>query len=568
MSTPTPEKDRRRVNAAGHVAAGGALVGAAAAANYANDRALERRGLEKPVKAAVKRKGLRPAHARYAAAKLGVRGLQVTGIPMAAYGAYNLVKPDKKVPRVNAKDDIARQVARGVTFQDARDDYRRRVAKRQLTREENEKLVRRKKAGTSLSLAAGTMGLGALALRSPEVARVVAGRSARLAGRPKVQRLIRMEPSATKASNTLGIAAIGTGSAGSFNYASQQRLEAKQVKKGLPDKMRHAGRMRRVLGYDSRTKQIILDNPADPTTPYRIARGGKKVPRSAQPEQMRLFEKGLPSVIRRGGGGLYGAKRRTAREAGRKAAKHTRVMESRRRAYLAAAEGQMRANSALRLTKPDADRNLANLTVAMLPQQAAGIQANTARMGEIARGQRAKKTLPVLAELGKRDDKFLRRYRDRISPDAERGYNSMRRQRNKDRAWAATQTGLTGINAAGTVAAIRARSKPFTVLGAGLTAFSGAQAVKHGAKARGYDKGPMEGIRRKARSREDAGLFGPGRGKEPVDASSKHVGKALVPRIPMPRSLPKGLRRTPTIRRSYVARRPSGRMVSVRGGFG
>lgn len=458
MSTPTPEKDRRRVNAAGHVAAGGALVGAAAAANYANDRALERRGLEKPVKSAVKRKGLRPAHARYAAAKLGVRGLQVTGIPMAAYGAYNLVKPDKKVPRVNAKDDIARQVARGVTFQDARDDYRRRVAKRQLTREENEKLVRRKKAGTSLSLAAGTMGLGALALRSPEVARVVAGRSARLAGRPKVQRLIRMEPSATKASNTLGIAAIGTGSAGSFNYASQQRLEAKQVKKGLPDKMRHAGRMRRVLGYDSRTKQIILDNPADPTTPYRIARGGKKVPMKR----------------------------------------------------------------------------------------------------------------PVQGELpfGKRDDRFLRNYRDRISPDAERGYDSLRRQRNKDRAWAVGQTGLAGVNAAGTVAALRARSKPFAVLGAGLTAFSGAQAVKHGRKARAYDRGPMEGIRRKAKSREAEGLYGPGRGKEPVDASSKRVGKALVPRIPLARSLPKGLRRTPGIRRAYVARRPGGQMVSVRGGFG
>ena len=409
---------------------------------------------------AINRKRLKPAHGRYAAAKLGVRGLQVTGIPMAAYGAYNLVKPDKKVPRVNAKDDIARQVARGVTFRDAADDYRKRVAKRQLTQAESEKLVRRKKSGTALSLAAGTMGLGALALRSPEVARAVASRSRRLAGKPKVKRLIAFEPGATKVSNTLGIAAIGTGSAGSFNYASQQRLEAKQVRKGLPDRMRHAGKMRRVLGYDSKTKQIILDNPADPTTPYRVARGGKKPPKPpAEPTQMRL-------------------------------------------------------------------------------------------------------------PFGKRDDKFLRRYKDRISPDAERGYNSMRRQRNKDRAWAVGQTGLAGLNAAGTVAAVRARSKPFTVLGAGLTAFSGAQAVKHGSKARGYDKGPMEGIRRKARAREQAGLYGPGRGKEPVDASSKRVGKALVPRIAIPRSLPKGLRRTPGIRRAYVARRPSGRMVSVRGGFG
>lgn len=497
MSTPTPEKDRRRVNAAGHVAAGGALVGAAAAANYANDRALERRGLDKPVKAAVKRKGLKPAHGRYAAGKLGVRGLQVTGIPMAAYGAYNLVKPDKKVPRVNAKNDIARQVARGVTFQDARDDYRRRVAKRQLTQAESEKLVRRKKSGTALSLAAGTMGLGALALRSPEVARAVASRSARLAKRPRVKRLIAFEPGATKVSNTLGIAAIGTGSAGSFNYASQQRLEAKQVKKGLPDKMRHAGRMRRVLGYDARRKQIILDNPADPTTPYRIARGGKKAPATPTPEQLRLFEKKLsPRQLARA--------RARARAAGR--------------------------------PYPNAFDNM------------------------VAGGANWKVT--------KRDDRFLRNYRDRISPDAERGYDSLRRQRNKDRAWAAGQTGLAGLNAAGTVAALRARSKPFAVLGAGLTAFSGAQAVKHGRKARAYDRGPMEGIRRKAKSREAQGLYGPGRGKEPVDLSSKRVGKALIPRIPRPRSLPKGLRRTPGVRRSYVARRPSGQMVSVRGGFG
>jgi hypothetical protein len=177
---------------------------------------------------------------------------------------------------------------------------------------------------------------------------------------------------------------------------------------------------------------------------------------------------------------------------------------------------------------------------------------------------------PVQGELpfGKRDDRFLRQYKDRISPKAEAGYNSLRRQRNKDRAWAATQAGLTGVNAVGLAAALKARSKPWTAVGAAATGFSGYQAGKHANKARRYDKGPMEGIRRKARERKARGLYGPGRGMEPVDQSSRSVGKALVPRLPKPRSLPKGLRRTPGIRRAYVSRRPTGQLVSVRGGFG
>lgn len=494
MSETPRERDSRRANAATHLATGGALLGAAAGANYVNDRSLERKGLDKPIKAARKRK-LRPAHGRYLGVKAGIRAAQISGLPLAAYGAYNLIKPDKEVPRVSPRRDVARPIARAVTLQDARDEARRRVAKEALTADERRKLVRRKRVGRDLSLVGGGLGLTALALRSPELARVAASRSRKLAGTKTVQRLAAKEPAATKASNTLGIAAIGSGSIGSFNYASQQRLEAKQVRKSLPDKMRHAGRMRRVLGYDSKTKQIILDNPADPTTPYRIARGGKKVPKQARPVQLRLFEKKLsaPQLAR--------AKAR-ARAAGRR--------------YPNAYDNMVSGGAPWRVNK--------------------------------------------------RDDRFLRRYRDRISPDAERGYDYMRRQRNKDRAWAATQAGLTGVNAAGTVAALRARSAPFAALGAGLTAFSATQAVRHGRKARGYNKGPMEGIRRKAKQRAAAGLYGPGRGKEPVDVSSKRVGKALVP-MRVPRSVPKGLLRRPTLRRSYVARRPSGRMVSVRGGF-
>jgi len=138
----------------------------------------------------------------------------------------------------------------------------------------------------------------------------------------------------------------------------------------------------------------------------------------------------------------------------------------------------------------------------------------------------------------------------------------MRRQRNKDRAWAATQAGLTGVNAVGLAAAIKGRSKLWTPVAAATTAYSASQAVQHGRKARGYNKGPMEGIRRKARERAAAGTYGHDRGLDPV-------GKAIgVPRPPAPRSVPKGMLRRPTQRRAHVQRRPTGRLVSVRSSFG
>ena len=43
-----------------------------------------------------------------------------------------------------------------------------------------------------------------------------------------MKRVTELEPRATRLSNTLGVTAIGTGSAGSFNYAAQQKLERKR----------------------------------------------------------------------------------------------------------------------------------------------------------------------------------------------------------------------------------------------------------------------------------------------------------------------------------------------------
>ena len=620
------QKDRRRANAAGHVAAGGSLLAAAGGANYLNDRVLERRGLDKPVKTVIQRKRLKPAHARYGAAKVGIRAAQVTGIPMLAYGAYNLVKPDERVPRISPKKDVAKPLIRAAAFQDARDEYARRIAKRQLTEDENARLVRHKKLGRDLSIAGGIMGLGALALRSPEAARVAASRSRRLARSPRVKRLIAREPQATKASNTLGIAAIGSGSIGSFNYAAQQRLEAKQVSKASDADARKyltQGERRRtraaatgVIGgaYAGIGGGLALTYSGIKDV-RRMAALYEQRMQDRKPRKAAMWRKAVeppPTEAKRGRGGVYDvrSKAKDAKFSARGApGSPARLWRRANRKYalglgLLAGTGPAAATAAVSLARRNENKIKRRKAADLASQQLAKSVFRSGRVAGLGRVRvtgypkkdyfevvdsrdqkrwvhrsrlipvKDKKlrppAKPVQQELPfeKRDDKFLRQYKDRISPKAEDGYNSLRRQRNKDRAWAATHAGLTVLNAAGLAAALKARSKPWTVVGAATTGLTGYQAGKHAKKARGYDKGPMEGIRRKARERKSQGLYGAGRGMEPVDQSSRSFGKALVPRLPRPRSLPKGLRRTPSIRRSYVSRRPTGQLVSVRGGFG
>lgn len=804
MKTPEQRKHERqqRKNAAGHAAAGAGLVGTAAAANYLNDAALERKDLDKPVKSAVKRKGLKPAHARYAAAKVGIRGLQVTGIPLAAYGAYNMVKPGKRVPKVDPVKDVARPVARGTAFKDAaelhrmnveKSDRRRqaggvglmaagagagavalsanrgvdaaeravnaridrwaqgrksrlpgygvsasgrpvpkapsgasraqkdrarqaakrrqgavneinrkanvarrvsrraaglptragligagfsaavpltwlgarrvvdkaadkhdvdafmgasmatgaayhgglystkrvdrriernvantkeyaatlrrhrkdsglpknasmgdarwikynrtypksipgwrwkramsrlqggksqvaisgalmagagaagvaanrkihpkseRVGKQQvLTREDQDRLKRRKSLGRNLSLASGTMGLGALALRSPEMARAVASRSKKLAASPRVQRLMAKEPAATKASNTLGIAAIGTGSVGSFNYASQQKLERRQFEKAAPQQFGPGQARRAAFKRTERLRAYLRDK--------RRASWEREMglPKVVTPETLTAY---LQAPTAR-------TKRTTQMLQPKPKDLSPRVEKTLFRSAYIKGVGRVRVTGSPKKDYFDVVDSRD--------------QRRLVHRSRVTPVKDKKLKAPVQPQLpfGKRDDKFLREYRDRISPKAEQGYNNMRRQRNKDRAWAVTQTGLTGLNAAGLAAAVKGRSKVWTPVAAGATAFSASQAVKHGRKAQGYDKGPMEGIRRKARDRANRGVYGADRGKDPVD-------KALRPMTPpIPRSVPKGMLRRPTQRRAHVSRRPTGRLVSVKSSFG
>lgn len=99
------------------------------------------------------------------------------------------------------------------------------VSKADWSAKDQDRLRRRRRAGRGLSLAGGTMGLAALGLRAPSAAKVLVRRGAR---GPGLAALAARDSAATGHSNTLGVLAVGTGSAGSFNYASQQKLERRK----------------------------------------------------------------------------------------------------------------------------------------------------------------------------------------------------------------------------------------------------------------------------------------------------------------------------------------------------
>jgi hypothetical protein len=227
------KREQRRA-ATGNLAAGGALIGAASGGNALLERDLRRSGRPKVVRA-LRQKKLGWVHARRVGGKIATTAARTTGIPLAAYGAYNLLKPDTEVHRVNMDRDVVRPVLRNATMAQAADKRREAMAKADLQVSERKKLVHHKKIGRDLSLASGTMGLTALALRGPRAANYVARKVPKAANGRLVRRLAQMEPHATAASDALVPMAIGTGAVGSFNYAAQQKLEAKQQKLKNPE---------------------------------------------------------------------------------------------------------------------------------------------------------------------------------------------------------------------------------------------------------------------------------------------------------------------------------------------
>ena len=139
------------------------------------------------------------------------------------------------------------------------------------------------------------------------------------------------------------------------------------------------------------------------------------------------------------------------------------------------------------------------------------------------------KSFSKVSGIGKRDDRFLRTHRDRISPEAERGYEYLRSGRNSAAAEAGVGTAATGLS--GFIAARSARhggKVGYSLAGlAGAAAVgNGVQAVQQGRKAHRWNS-KMGRIRAKAKERATAGEYGRGRVVE-ERSSQKVEGAAQV----------------------------------------
>lgn len=458
--------DRR--NAADYVVAGGSLLGASAAADglVAYDR--RRRKMDGPIRAATKRQFTR-RHAGQVGAKIAGRAVFAAGAPLAAYGGYKMVKPDgKPVPRLDAKRDVAKPIARGVTFKDlANEQERRLVTKNDLTNKQTNTLVARKKRGQHISTAAGVMGLGALALRAPEAAKLAAKKAPKLSQMKGMGRLSRKEPSATKASNALGIVSIGVGSAGSINYAAQQKLEAQALKKNLGDGVvRGIGRVR-VLSSPSKDVFDVLDNR---DVRRRVSRG-------------RLVWTKQPS--------------------------------------LSAKKKKVTIQTPVAVTPPPASPKQMELDFgkALSPQKKSEAKARAKRNGR--RYPNAyDNMISGGAKFEKAEDRFLRQYGNRISPSAQEGYKYLKRGRNARTADAAVSAGFAGLSGGLGAHALKRGSKGWAAVGGAGAALSSISAARSGRDAARWNS-KMGKIKAKGKERAAEGVYA-------KSASQKAEGTAQV----------------------------------------
>lgn len=233
MST---KREEYRRNAAERAAVGSGVFGAGAYGNYRVERALKQSG--KPgLWDATKARKLSSTHLKYGAGKLGARSLQVTGLPLAAVGVSQMIKPKKNRP-VDLHSDVVRPVVGAAALQDQVKRGERRISKQDNDVANRENVYRSKQRARHFSQVSGSLGLAALGLRAPEAASAITRQAVKRGKKvsPRLTKLAAKEPAYTKASNTLGIGAIGVGSAGSFNFARLQGLEAKREKvdKAIP----------------------------------------------------------------------------------------------------------------------------------------------------------------------------------------------------------------------------------------------------------------------------------------------------------------------------------------------
>jgi len=237
----TEENEGYRRNAVKNAAVGGATFGAGAYANNKVESYLKRSG-KLGLWDATRKGKLSRTHVAYGAGKLGARSLQVTGLPIAALAAKQIVKPAPNRP-VDIHHDVVHnvvdnallhdQVRRGRKLMDKKNNNA--VAKYDDAKIDR-RIVRRKQRARVISNTGGLLGISALAARSPEFAGYAAKKFPEVKQSDYVKRLIAHQGKTTKLSNDLAVGSIGVGSIGAFNNAKLQGLEAKQRKQELVNK--------------------------------------------------------------------------------------------------------------------------------------------------------------------------------------------------------------------------------------------------------------------------------------------------------------------------------------------
>ena len=113
-------------------------------------------------------------------------------------------------------------------------------------------------------------------------------------------------------------------------------------------------------------------------------------------------------------------------------------------------------------------------------------------------------------QIKKRDDRFLRTHRDRISPEAEKGYRYLRRGRNEAVTQSSMTGGFAGLSAGLGVHALRRGSKGMAAVGGATAALFGSSSVREGRRAARWNA-RMGKIKAKGVERAAVGEYGRGR---------------------------------------------------------
>lgn len=221
------DKNKNRLHGVEAAAVGGSLVGVGANVNYRSENALRASG-KKGLWDATKARELSSHHAKFIGSKLGARGLQVTGVPLALVGLKHAVTGEN-TRRLDIHHDVVKPVAHNTVMADQLKRGEKNLSKADVPDYED-KILSAKRRAKNFSRVSGALGLAALGARAPEIANYATKKIPKLAANKHVSGVISREPKATKLSNTLGVGAIGVGALGSFNNAKLQNLEFKQGK--------------------------------------------------------------------------------------------------------------------------------------------------------------------------------------------------------------------------------------------------------------------------------------------------------------------------------------------------